>query len=119
MKETQSADATPRSPHRKYAGKDASTRKAERRDKLLVAAVALIGDKGFAATTIDDICREAGLTKRYFYESFDRREVLLTKAFESVTRELLQRIAKAAAPHAQDARALVRTGVHETFAFMA
>ncbi|WP_420429081.1 TetR/AcrR family transcriptional regulator [Algiphilus sp.] len=119
MKETQSATASTRSPHRKYAGKEASTRQAERRDKLLVAGMALIGDKGFVATTIDDICREAGLTKRYFYESFENREALLTAAFERVTRELLQRIAIAAAPHAQDARALVRIGVHETFAFVA
>ena len=38
---------------------------------------------------------------------------------ERVTRELLQRIGKAAAAHARDARALVRTGVRETFAFVA
>ncbi|MCR9090460.1 TetR/AcrR family transcriptional regulator [Algiphilus sp.] len=119
MKETPSVDASARSPHRKYAGKDASTRQAERRDKLLVAGVDLIGTKGFVATTIDDVCREAGLTKRYFYESFENREALLTTAFEGVTWELLQRIGKAAAAHARDARALVRTGVRETFAFVA
>jgi len=110
---------TDRPNNRKYAGKDANTRQAERRNKLLAAGVALIGEQGFAATTIDDICREAGLTKRYFYESFDTREDLLMAAFESVTRELFGRIAMAAAPYGQDSRALVRVGVCETFAFVA
>lgn len=119
MSATPSSTGSDASPNRKYGGKDAHTRQAERRDKLLAAGIALIGEQGFAATTIDDICREAGLTKRYFYESFATREALLMAAFESVTRELFSHVARAAAPHGGDSRALVRVGVRETFAFVA
>lgn len=103
---------------RKYAGKDAGTRRLERRDKLLTAGITLFGRQGFAATSIDAICAEAGLTKRYFYEAFDSREALLTAAYLAATRELMNSILEAAAPYRQDARALVQAGVRQIFGFV-
>lgn len=119
MSATPSPPASAEPPNRTYAGKNAQARRDERRQKLMAAGIVLIGQQGFAATTIDDICREAGLTKRYFYESFATREELLMSAFESVTQELFVKVATAARPHAGDPRALVRVGVQETFAFVA
>jgi AcrR family transcriptional regulator len=37
------------------------------REKLLDAAVALIRHDGFAATSLDDLCRKAGVTKGAFF----------------------------------------------------
>jgi AcrR family transcriptional regulator len=103
---------------RPYAGMAATQRQLERRKKLIDAGVALIGRDGFAAVTIDAVCAEAGLTKRYFYEAFSSREGLLTAAYESVTQEFLQSILIATLPHLQDARQLVRSGLTATFGFV-
>jgi len=102
-----------------YAGKTATARSRERRSKLLNAGVRLIGRDGFAATSIDAICAEAGLTKRYFYAAFSSREELLTAAYEAVTREFVAAIMQEAGPHLGDPRALVRAGLTGTFGFVA
>ena len=109
---------TDRAPSRTYAGKDAQTRQAERRDKLVAAGITLFGRQGFAASSIDAVCREAGLTKRYFYESFTDREALLVEAYRAATRDLMHAIQQATAPHRADSRALVRAGVQEVFRFV-
>ena len=46
------------------------------REKLLDAAVALVRQKGFAATSIDDLCRAAGVTKGAFFHHFTSKEAL-------------------------------------------
>jgi TetR/AcrR family transcriptional repressor of nem operon len=46
------------------------------RAKLLDAAVSLIRHKGFSATTVDDICRAAGLSKGAFFHHFKSKEDL-------------------------------------------
>lgn len=105
-------------PRRSYGGKDAGTRQAERLDKLVAAAIRLFGRQGFAETSIDALCREAGLTKRYFYEAFSSSEDLLIAAYRKATGEFMQSILAAAAPHRDDARALVRAGVEQVFGFV-
>jgi AcrR family transcriptional regulator len=110
--------AAARVPRRSYAGKDGPTRAAERRDKLVAAGIRLFGRQGFAATSIDALCAEAGLTKRYFYESFASSEDLLIAAYRTATRTFMQSILAAAAPHRHDARALVRAGVEQVYGFV-
>lgn len=47
------------------------------RSKLLKAAFAVIRAKGYAATTVDDICAESGLSKGFFcYTSSAARKPL-------------------------------------------
>lgn len=46
------------------------------RDKLLEAAVKLIRAQGFAATSVDALCAEAGVTKGAFFHHFASKEVL-------------------------------------------
>ncbi len=107
-----------RSSNRSYGGKEARTRTAERRDKLVVAAIRLFGGQGFAATSIDAVCAEAGLTKRYFYESFSSSEDLLIAAYREATQAFMKSILAAAGPHRSNARALVRAGVEQVFEFV-
>lgn len=61
-----------------YGGKAAEARSDERRARLVAAGVELFGTQGYAATTVRHVCTEAGLTERYFYESFENREALFT-----------------------------------------
>ena len=42
----------------------------------------VFGRDGFRAATVRGLCREAGLTDRYFYESFDNLEALLMAVYQ-------------------------------------
>jgi len=64
---------------------------ASRRERLLAAGLELFGTRGFLRTTIDQVCAEAGLTKRYFYESFRSCEDLLGALMRSLWVEAAQR----------------------------
>lgn len=101
-----------------YAGKTAAARSRERHNKLIEAGIYLIGRNGYSATSIDAVCTEAGLTKRYFYEAFANREELLTAAYKSVTQEFVNAIMQQAAPHLDDSRALVHAGLVGTFGYV-
>lgn len=49
---------------------------ANTRNKLLDAALRVMRLQGYAATTVDDICRAAGLTKGSFFHHFASKEEL-------------------------------------------
>jgi TetR/AcrR family transcriptional regulator, transcriptional repressor for nem operon len=59
-----------------------STRGGGTRDRLLAAATDVIRAKGLNATTVDDICAEAGLTKGAFFHHFASKEALAVAAAE-------------------------------------
>ena len=50
------------------------------RPKLLGAAVNVIRAKGYSATTVDDICHAAGVTKGGFFHHFESKEKLAVAA---------------------------------------
>ncbi|MCZ4281347.1 TetR/AcrR family transcriptional regulator [Kiloniella laminariae] len=50
--------------------------KPDARAKLLDAAFSLIRAKGYCATSVDDLCREAGVTKGAFFHHFKSKEEL-------------------------------------------
>src|SRR5258705_7792292 len=56
-------------PPRSRTKPDAGTR-------LLDAAIQVIRGQGYSATTVDDICRAAGLTKGAFFHHFKSKEDL-------------------------------------------
>src|SRR5882757_23552 len=87
----------PKTLHRRYGGVSADDRRAERRQRLLDAGLELFGTQGIAATTIADVCEEAGLTKRYFYESFATIDDLAGAVFGDVTDRLVEQIEPAVA----------------------
>jgi len=57
-------------PSRTYRGESAEARREQRRAKLLEAALDSFASRGVAHTTMRDICSQARLTDRYFYEAF-------------------------------------------------
>lgn len=50
--------------------------KLDARAKLLDAAFRVIRQKGYSATTVDDLCREAGVTKGAFFHHFKSKDDL-------------------------------------------
>lgn len=54
--------------------------KPSAKDKLMDAAVAMIREKGFCATSVDDLCARAGVTKGAFFHHFDTKEKLGVEA---------------------------------------
>ena len=70
---------------------------SERREEILRAAVALFGERGYHASSIDDIARAAGISKALIYEHFSSKEELHMRLLEENARELMQRLAEATA----------------------
>ena len=68
------------SKERQFKGLSLSERKEARREKLIEAGIATYGTLGFFRDG-KDVCQEAKLTERYFYESFKKSEDLFQTIF--------------------------------------
>ncbi|MBF6327996.1 TetR/AcrR family transcriptional regulator [Nocardia transvalensis] len=73
-----------------WGGTTLTERREARRAALLEAALDLIGEAGAGAVTMRAVCRKAGLTDRYFYESFTSRDHLLDVLYRQVADEFLE-----------------------------
>ena len=83
---------------RRWGAKTADERRAERRAQIMQAALGVYGDTGFRTASVKTVCNKAGLTERYFYESFANGEDLLRQCFLEVNRALIARMREAAVP---------------------
>jgi AcrR family transcriptional regulator len=77
---------------RPYKGVSAEERRAKRRAQLIEAGLDLIGSEGMAGLTMTAVCSGAGLTERYFYESFRDRDDLLSAVLDACLLEMDQRM---------------------------
>ena len=101
---------------RPYRGIDAADRVAERRRRLLSAGLDILGaESDVSEVTVRGICRQAGVTARYFYESFTDKDGFVGVVFDWVIADIAAttQAAVAAAPLAEQTRAgianIVRT----------
>ncbi len=81
---------------RPYRGLAPDERRAQRRAALIDAAIETYGERGYRASTVKGVCAAAGLTERYFYESFESSEALLMACYHHVNAQLFMQIAEAA-----------------------
>jgi AcrR family transcriptional regulator len=103
---------TPVQAGRTYRGAGPRQRQDERRARLVDAAVEVFGTTGYRSATVDRVCAVAGLTKRYFYESFDDSEALLLAAYRHSIDELhASMVAGATAGAPDDLDAMVHGGL--------
>ncbi|HEX8122653.1 MAG TPA: helix-turn-helix domain-containing protein [Solirubrobacteraceae bacterium] len=105
----------PTATGRRYAGRAADERRAERRRRLLDAATELFGTRGYAHTTIEALYSEARLAPRHFYEQFAGREQLLLAAYDEVIAAVGAAVSEARLAAPVDVRDRVRT-ILEAFA---
>jgi AcrR family transcriptional regulator len=94
-------------------------RQAERRaatiEAILKAARRLFGERGFAATTMDEIAEAAHVAKGAVYHHFATKEAVFESVFDEVSRDLLIDIDRAARAE-KDMLAAMVTGTQHYFA---
>lgn len=102
-------------PDRPYAGKSLDVRRAEQRDRILLAARDVFAGRGYAGAGIDEIVARARVSRTTFYAFFQNKEDCLLAVFElgleRVGRAVVQTVADAGALNLPPAER-VRVEVH-------
>jgi len=65
------------------------------RERLLEAAIRVVAEKGYAATTVADLTRQAGISRTTFYAMFDDKEGCFLAAYDGIVDALVRRVAAA------------------------
>lgn len=81
---------------RRWGSKTADERRSQRRQDLMQAAIKVYGERGFQNCSVKLVCDAAGLTERYFYESFANGEDILQQCFKLVTGGLIAKMRETA-----------------------
>jgi AcrR family transcriptional regulator len=83
---------------RRWSGVPLEDRQALRRDELIAAGVQLLGGESGPAVTVRAVCRETGLTERYFYESFTDRDEFVRAVYDDVCTRAMSALTSATTP---------------------
>ena len=67
---------------------------AASRERLLDAAIELIAERGYSASSVEALCRRAGVAKTALYWHFGSKEGLLAAAMEKVANAWIEEIQK-------------------------
>lgn len=100
---------------RTYGGRTAEERQALQRRSFLDAGLRLFGTLGYRATTVRALCKEAGLTDRYFYRNFDDMQACLLAVYAEAVRGIETRVVEALATEPDDAHAAIVAGLTAFF----
>jgi AcrR family transcriptional regulator len=65
------------------------------RERLLEAAVRAVAAKGYAAVTIGDLTKDAGVSRTTFYELFEDKEGCFLAAYDGAVETLVRRVTRA------------------------
>jgi AcrR family transcriptional regulator len=91
----------------------------ERRAGILDAALAVFSARGYHTSSIDDIAREAGISKALIYEHFDSKQGLYGDLLEQNANELFERLASSlAGVEVESGAARLATGLDAFFSFV-
>ncbi len=99
------------SKERQFKGMSLTERKQLRREKLIEAGIEAYGTHGFFSVTVKDICNEAKLTERYFYESFKKSENLFQTIFLKLIDELQHNVMQAIMQASADPKKMIEAGL--------
>lgn len=93
-----------------YRGATAAERATERRSRLLDAGLTVWAEAG-TRTTMTAVCAEAGLSERYFYESFTGLDALLEAVLNQIAVEIEDTSRSAAEAAGDDPEARMRASI--------
>lgn len=118
--QTESTGLSTKSPktgkRRQFKGQSMEERQKERREKLIEAGLQVYGTVGFFSVTVRDVCSEAKLTERYFYESFKRSEELFKAVYLRLIDQLQKNILQAVMQSGQtNFKLMVNAGLNAMF----
>lgn len=115
-----SSKTTPRPDEagRAYGGRSMDERRSMRRRQFVDAGIEVFGRDGFRAATVKSLCREAGLTERYFYESFGNSETLFAEVYKTLVSRLEQAVVAAIEAAPREPEATARAGLRVFFETM-
>lgn len=82
----------------RWSGVPLGDRQPLRRDELIAAGVDLLGGVGGPALTVRAVCRAAGLTERYFYESFADRDEYVRAVYDHVCNAAMSTLSTSESP---------------------
>ena len=82
----------------RWSGMPLQDRQALRRDELIAAGVARLGGAQGPDLTVRAVCRSAGLTERYFYESFADRDEFVRAVYDDVCARAMAALTNAKTP---------------------
>jgi AcrR family transcriptional regulator len=108
---TSPARTAPPAGERSYGGQAHGERIEARRRRFLDAGIELFGTLGYRAATVRGVTAAAGLSNRYFYESFASMEDLLMACYQDVTAGYRQQLVEALATTGDSIEQRVRIGV--------
>lgn len=111
-------DALSKNSRRRYSGQEFEDRSSQRRQSLLDAALEVVGTSGYGSARVKDICAQAGLSERYFYESFANREELMIALFNQLIDQIRLRSAEARQEPMVDRLAAARIQLKTYISFM-
>jgi AcrR family transcriptional regulator len=90
----------------------------QRRTQLLSVAVQVFGERGFHATSMDEVAEAAGVTKPVLYQHFPSKRALYRELLDDVDAQLVARLVEATAG-AASLRERVEAGFAAYFRFVA
>ena len=82
-------------------------RDADRRESILRAAATAFAERGFAATSMDDVAAEAGISRLIVYRHFNSKEALYEAVLERVSARLREALAEQLGVEDRNGRAAV------------
>jgi AcrR family transcriptional regulator len=90
----------------------------ERRAAILGAALAVFAERGYHASSIDDIAREGGISKALIYEHFASKQDLYAELLEQHAGELFSALAEAISEAGRSASARLTVGFDAFYRFV-
>lgn len=90
----------------------------ERRAAILESALAVFADRGYHASSIDDIAREGGVSKALIYEHFASKQDLYAVLLEQHAGELFSALAEAISEAGRSASARLEVGFDAFYRFV-
>ncbi|GAA5050456.1 TetR/AcrR family transcriptional regulator [Nocardia callitridis] len=94
-----------------YRGTSSAQRRAERRRRLLDAALDIIGTQGLSALTVRGVCEQGRVGPRFFYEAFPDLDTLAVELLREIQEAALDSARKAIANTEGEPGDRLRAGV--------
>jgi AcrR family transcriptional regulator len=91
---------------------------AQRRAQILAVALRVFAEKGFHATSMNDVARAVGVTKPVLYQHFESKRALYTALIDETAAGMLDAIGKATSD-AADGKAQTQAGIVAYFEWVA